>query len=148
MNIARNRRVALSVTVRRSPMQQSCVTCISRPFQFYDNAVYLFDTLQDSCGDALLGAPKSHQCVHAERLDLAPFNQLSAAMRPRPGGKTLKRKFRPQAEPVRLLRDQPFDSGRKTPLGVEMINQNNLTARPQHPHTFRQDPPPTLYQPN
>src|SRR6476660_9952785 len=99
-------------------------------------ALFTFFTPCDSRGGTLrFSTPKTHQRVDAEWPDLAPLDQFGAAMRLRPGRKALKRKFRPQADRACLLRQQSFDCGGKTPLGVKMIDKNDLTARPQHPRT-------------
>ena len=54
-------------------------------------------------------ALKANQRVDPERLELAPFHQFGAAMRSRPRRQTLERKFRPQAQLVRFLREQAFN---------------------------------------
>jgi hypothetical protein len=75
-----------------------------------------------------LGAPESHQRVHAKWPELAPLDQLRISMRHRPVGQALERKFRPQAEWPRLLREETLDGCSEAVLRVEVVDQDDLAT--------------------
>ena len=89
-------------------------------------------------GAAHIHSLKPHQRVDPERFEFASFQQFGATMRFGPRSQALKRKLRPQSEFARFLRQQAFDRGRQSVLGIKVINKDDLTAGTQHPRALRQ----------
>ena len=84
-------------------------------------------------------AAEAHQRVGAERLHTPALNQLDAAVILCPGHEPAEREFRPQAERARRPRSEALDDGQHAALRIEMVDQNDLAARPQHARAFGQN---------